>query len=168
MRILSVDVGTRNFGVTLYCTDDKEFKLMKIFDLRNMKDYVKHMKVMSEAEPFLSADVVLVENQMRSIMKTMATAIRAFNFEKTVMVAPQSVKRYFETGTRKHSSNKKLARIKAPTLLNEKNLKLYNSFKKKDDIADCILQTFWFLNNSSSSRVSKRSRKSVFKVPTSL
>ncbi len=51
MLILSLDVGTRNFGMTLYCTKENKFKLMKLLDLRNYKDYVKQMKIMSEAEP---------------------------------------------------------------------------------------------------------------------
>ena len=146
MLILSVDVGTRNFGMTLYCTEEKEFKLMKLVDLRNYKDYVKQMKIMSEEEPFKSADIILVERQMRSIMKTMATAIRAFNFEKTVMVSPQCVKRFFESGRKRHATNKKVAKIEAPKLLEGKDLQLFESFKKKDDIADCILQTYWYLN----------------------
>ncbi len=146
MLILSVDVGTRNFGMTLYCTKENKFKLMKLVDLRNYKDYVKRMKIMSEEEPFKSADVILVERQMRSIMKTMATAIRAFNYEKTVMVSPQCVKRFFASGRKGHAANKKVAKIEAPKLLVGTNLKLFESFKKKDDIADCILQTHWYLH----------------------
>lgn len=152
MLILSVDVGTRNFAMTLYCTRTDEYKLMELRDLRNYKDYVKTMKLLSEEEPFLSADVILVERQMRSIMKTMATAIRAFNFDKTVMVSPQCVKRFFRSSTRKHATNKKAAMVEALKLLNVKNMRLYKSFKKKDDIADCILQTHWYLSTIEKSR----------------
>ncbi len=152
MLILSIDVGTRNFAMTLFCTKTDEYKLMELRDLRNYKDYVKTMKLLSEEEPFQIADVILVERQMRSIMKTMATAIRAFNFEKTVMVSPQSVKRFFKSGTRRHASNKKVAKVEALKLLNLKNLRLFNSFKKKDDLADCILQTYWYLHKQEKSR----------------
>lgn len=145
MRILSVDVGTRNFAMTLYCTEAKDFVLMRLVDLRNFKDYVGKMKEMSEEEPFKSADVLLVENQMRSIMKTMATALRAFNFDKTVMVAPQSVKRHFRTSKKRHYWNKKVALVKVNEFLTEKSRAMFEKFEKKDDIADCVLQTIWFL-----------------------
>lgn len=171
MLILSVDIGTRNFGMTVYCTELQEFTLMKIKDLRFVKDFVKHMKIMSEEEPFKSADVILVENQMRSIMKTMATAIRAFNFEKTVMVSPMSVKRFFQICSGYHKTNKSLARVEAPKLLSEKNLSTYNSFKKKDDIADCILQTYWYLNkhmNDCRKLKKKVNKGRLMKVPAHL
>ena len=161
MRILSVDVGTRHFAMTLYCTEDREFKLMRILDLRNVKDYVAHMKLMSEEEPFKSADVVLVERQMRSIMKTMATAIRAFNFEKTLIVSPQSVKHYFRTSTKNHRTNKQLAMCEAPKLLTGDNLVEFNKLKKKDDIADCVLQTYWYMKNRMKCRPMKKQTRKV-------
>lgn len=170
MRILSLDVGTRNFGMTLYCTKSKDFLLMRLLDLRNVKDYVKHMKEMSEEEPFKSAHVVLVENQMRSIMKTMATAIRAFNFNKTVMVAPQSVKRYFKSGKGNHRMNKRAALEKVMSMLSEKSLTMLDGFKKKDDVADCILQTFWYLKKGKRPKVreNKTSKVRMLKLPKRL
>lgn len=170
MLILSVDVGTRNFGMTLYCTEEEDFVLMRLVDLRNFKDYVKKMKEMSEEEPFKSADVVLVENQMRSIMKTMATAIRAFNFNKTVMVAPQSVKRFFKSSMGKHSLNKKAALKKVKSMLSEKSQALLDGFKKKDDVADCILQTFWYLQRGTRPKVMehKTSKVRMLKLPKRL
>lgn len=166
MLILSVDVGTRNFGMTLYCTEKKDFVLMRLVDLRNFKDYVKKMKEMSEEEPFVSADVLLVENQMRSIMKTMATALRAFNFDKTVMVAPQSVKRYFRTSMKKHYWNKKMALSRVDEFLTDDSRAMFGKFKKKDDVADCILQTIWFLEKGRRPVLQKKQQKvRLLKVP---
>ena len=54
----------------------------------------------------------------------MATAIRAFNFEKTVMVSPQCVK-HFESGRKKHATNKKVA-VGGPKVIEGENLKLLN------------------------------------------
>ena len=156
MLILPVDVGTRNFGMTLYDTKKKDFVMMRLLDLRNMKDHVKQMKRMSEEEPFLSADVLLVENQMRSIMKTMATALRAFNFDKTVMVAPQSVKRFFRSSTGTHRLNKKKALEKVREMLSEKSQAMLGKFQKQDDIADCILQTLWYLKSGKRIRVKQK------------
>ena len=145
MRILSIDVGIRNFAMSVYCTDAKEFVLFTIKDFGKIKDCVATMREFTQNEPFTSADIILVENQMRSMMKTMATSIRAFHFDKTKMIAPQSVKRWYNTCMKKHSSNKKVAILLARKLLNTKNLAQLEKFKKKDDICDCVVQTHYYL-----------------------
>ena len=146
MKILSIDVGIRNFAFSMYCTDAKEFILFQIKDFVKIKDCVATMREFTQTEPFISADVILVERQMRSMMKTMATCIRAFHFDKTKMVSPQCVKRYYKTSMKKHSKNKKVALELARTLLNPKNLAQMEAFRKKDDIADCVIQTFYYIN----------------------
>ena len=156
MFILSVDIGVRNFGMSVYCTEKKEFILFKLLNLGKVKDYVLKMKELTSEEPFLSAGVILVENQMRSCMKTMATAIRAFHFDKVVCVAPQSIKHFFRSSMKKHSKNKKVAVELARTLLNKMNLSKYENYKKKDDIADCILQTHWYIQKYQQTRCSER------------
>jgi len=145
MLILSIDVGIRNFGTSVYDTEKEEFVLFNVQDLKKIKDTVALMREMTSKEPFTSVDVILVERQMRAIMKTMATSIRAFHFEKTVMITPQSVKRFFKSSGGCHSKNKKAAVELARTFLNEKNLALFETLKKKDDIADCIIQTMYYL-----------------------
>jgi len=80
-------------------------------------------------------------------MKTMAISLRAFNYEKTTMVAPQSIKRHFKTSMKKHSANKKAGIEVARKYLGARKLKEYEKMKKKDDIADCILQTVWYIRN---------------------
>ena len=145
MRILSIDVGTRNFAMSVYCTDAKEFVLFTIHDFKKIKDCVATMREFTSKEPFTSADIILVERQMRSMMKTMATSIRAFHFDKTKMIAPQSVKRWFDTCMKAHGSNKKAAIVLARKLLNAKNLAQLEKFKKKDDISDCVVQTHYYM-----------------------
>ena len=153
MKILSIDVGIRNFALSMYCTEAKEFILFTIKDFIKIKDCVATMRNFTQTEPFLSADVILVENQMRSMMRTMATCIRAFHFDKTKMIAPQSVKRYYKTSMKKHSKNKKVALELARKLLNPKNLAQMEAFRKRDDIADCVIQTFYYINKFQPTRV---------------
>jgi len=147
MHILSVDIGIRNFAFTVYCTIEEEFKLFRLIDLGKVKDYVAKMKELSSTEPFLSADVILIERQMRSCMKTMAVSLRAFNYEKSVPVAPQSIKRFFKSAMKKHAKNKKAAIHIAKRYLNVQKLNQFEKLKKQDDIADCILQTIWYIRN---------------------
>ena len=147
MHILSIDIGIRNFAFTVYCTIEEEFILFRLIDLGKVKDYVAKMKELSCTEPFVSADVILVERQMRSCMKTMAVSLRAFNYEKTVPEAPQSIKRYFKSAMRKHSKNKKAAIHIAKKYLSPAKLNQFEELRKQDDIADCILQTIWYIRN---------------------
>ena len=147
MHILSVDIGIRNFAFTVYCTVEERFILFRLLDLGKVKDYVAKMRELSSTEPFQSADVLLVERQMRSCMKTMAVSLRAFNYEKTTMVAPQSIKRHFKTAMKKHSKNKKAGIEVARKYLDAQKFKEFEKLKKKDDIADCILQTIWYIRN---------------------
>ena len=147
MKILSVDIGLKNFGMTVYCTERHEFTHFQLKQLDKVKDLVSKMKELSGSELFVSADVVLVENQMRQCMRTMAVALRCFNYEKTVCVAPQSVKRFFKTSMKAHHKNKKAGVAEARKHLCERMLHEFDTkFKKKDDIADCILQTIWFVH----------------------
>ena len=147
MFILSVDIGIRNFAITMYCTVESKFVLFKVFDLGGVKDFVAKMRELSSSEPFVMADVVLIERQMRSCMKTMAVSLRAFNYEKTTMIAPQSIKRQFKTSMKKHSKKKKAGVETAVKYLRGDALDKFQKLKKKDDIADCILQTIWYLRN---------------------
>ena len=147
MRVLSVDIGIRNFAFTVYCTIESKFLMFRLVDLGKVKDYVAKMRELSSTEPFATADVILVERQMRACMKTMAVSLRAFNYEKTVMVAPQSIKRHFKTAMKKHSKNKKAGIEVARKYLRAHKLQEFETLKKKDDIADCILQTIWYLRN---------------------
>ena len=147
MHILSVDIGIRNFAFTVYCTVEERFILFRLLDLGSVKDYVARMRELTSTKPFQLADVLLVERQMRSCMKTMAVSLRAFNYEKTTMVAPQSIKRHFKTSMKKHSKNKKAGIEVARRYLGARGLKEFEKLKKKDDIADCILQTIWYIHN---------------------
>tara|TARA_B100000683_G_scaffold212017_1_gene206841 strand:- start:8 stop:487 length:480 start_codon:yes stop_codon:yes gene_type:complete len=146
MKILSIDIGLKNFGMTVYCTETHAFTDFHLIQLGKVKDYVKKMKELSSTEPFTSASIILVENQMRQCMRTMAVAIRCFNYEKTIPVAPQSIKRFFKTSMKAHNKNKKAAITEAKKYLSDNMLVQFEALKKKDDIGDCILQTIWFLN----------------------
>lgn len=146
MRILSIDIGLKNFGITMYCTENHTFTEFQLIQLGKVKDYVRKMKELSSTEPFASADIILVENQMRQCMRTMAIALRCFNYEKTIPVAPQSIKRFFKTSMKAHHKNKKAAIQEARKYLSDNMVIQFDALKKKDDIADCILQTIWFLN----------------------
>ena len=78
---------------------------------------------------------------MRAKFKCCATAIRCMgsNFEKTHIIAPQSVKRHFSTMKLNHRENKKAHMELARAFMSEEELRRLSTFKKKDDICDTII-----------------------------
>lgn len=148
MRILSIDVGTKNLGWAFY---DGEFQDVGVIDLSKYAkgtDYAMQVQKLSKTKFFDNADVILVEVQMKSSMKIIANSIRCFHWSKTIRIAPQCVRRHFKTIMKKHSSNKKahlelLEKIKIPIHIRNKIL----AHKKKDDIADAIIQLLYYIQS---------------------
>ena len=108
--IISIDIGIRNLGFVKW---DKEIICMGVIDLHELykgTDYALMAKKLIDTGFFKGAEWILVERQMSSRMKILACSIRCFFWDKTVMISPQSVKRYFKSGTKKHSTNKKKAK----------------------------------------------------------
>lgn len=144
-RVMAVDVGERNFAYAVWC-ESRGYYDFNVIDLKTMKgDSATKMHTLQQRGLFDDCEALLVERQMRSKFKEMATSIRCFNFEKTMLVAPQSVKRVFDTCTRKHATNKK-AHVKLAlellTTATEKNK--FNALRKKDDVADCVAMIAWY------------------------
>ena len=106
-----------------------------------------------------SSCMVLIENQMKARMKIIQHVIGSLCFAANIeykMVAPQSIKAHFNTGSyarkkagttvkgkkNNHRENKKMGIAKAEQL----HPKLFAkcSQAKKDDIADALLQAVWY------------------------
>ena len=145
MRILSVDVGTKNLGWALWNGRITDVGVVDLSRHAKGTDYAMQVRKLCDTG-FFDVDVILVEVQMRSCMKIIANSIRCFNWDKTVRIAPQCVRRHFKTLTKKHSSNKK-AHL---ALMNEFDLDdciraKIAKYQKRDDIADAIVQLEYYL-----------------------
>lgn len=148
MRILSLDIGTKNLGWVLYDNKIRDVGVVDLSTYAKGTDYANQVYLLSKTG-FFDVDIILVEIQMRSCMKTIANSIRCFYWEKTIRIAPQSVRRHFKTITKKHSSNKRahlalLSEMDIPAKIVAK----ISTFKKKDDIADAIVQMMYYLQSS--------------------
>lgn len=106
-----------------------------------------------------SSSIVLIENQMKTKMKIIQHVIGSFCFAGNIeykMVAPQSIKAHFDTGSyarkkagktvngkkNNHKENKKMAIEMAEKMHPQLFSKCSKS--KKDDIADALLQAIWY------------------------
>ena len=140
----AVDVGERNFACASW-SESKGYHDFTVIDLKPLKgDAATKMKLLQDRGMFDACSALLVERQMRSKFKEMATSLRCFNWGKTTLVAPQSVKRVFGTTTKRHATNKKAHVELAQRLLSAQERRRLNSYKKKDDLADCVAMIAWY------------------------
>lgn len=150
MIVLSIDIGSTNFGFSSW-SPDRGFYDFGLLNLKNVKgkDLPEKMHTLYIRD-FFDADVILVERQMRAKFKCCATAIRCMgsNFEKCRIIAPQSVKRHFSTMKLNHRQNKKAHMELARAFMSEEELGRLATFKKKDDICDTIIQTRYFVEKN--------------------
>lgn len=142
--VTAVDVGERNFACVSWSAE-KGYHDFTVIDLKPLKgDPATKMKTLQQQGMFDPCSALLVERQMRSKFKEMATSLRCFNWDKTTLVAPQSVKRVFKTTTKKHATNKKAHVELAQRLLTAQERRALNSYRKKDDLADCVAMIAWY------------------------
>ena len=171
--VVSIDVGIVNIG---FCFYDYATGEVLFADRLTLAPSLKALKSDSEIIPRVfklffddsvspykkminSSRIVLIENQMKARMKIIQHVIGSLCFASNVdykMVAPQSIKAHFNTGSyarkkagttvkgkkNNHRENKKMGIAKAEEL----HPKLFSkcSKAKKDDIADALLQAVWY------------------------
>lgn len=173
MLIFSIDPGLVNVGACLY--DSTESKIVwadKVQLTPRMKDLKTEAEIIPRVyklffmgelwEMIKSADVVLIEQQMKKKFLLIQYVIGALCFERNIdykFVSPRSVKVHFKSGkaSRKkegksvrgaknnHAANKKAAIKLATALFPEFMLRV--TATKRDDIADAVLQAKWFVDN---------------------
>lgn len=142
----AVDPGERNYASARWSAA-RGFHAFQVVDLRQVKgDPATKMHALKSRGFFDGCTHLVVERQMRSKFKEMVTAMRCFHWDKTTVVAPQTVKRMFRTGKGKHALNKKAHVELALTLLDDAERARFLAFKPKqklDDLADCVVMLEW-------------------------
>lgn len=152
MKIVSIDIGTRNMGLAVW-----ENGALTHFDCYDLFAYVTKKKertdytlmtynfVQAHPELFRDVDKLLLENQMQSRMRVIQTSFRCFFYKQAVKISPLAVHNFFKSGTGNHRKNKKAAIELVATFLNKKQMEMLKKHKKKDDCADAIVQLHYYL-----------------------
>ena len=187
--VFSIDPGIVNIGVCCY---DYETGEVLFADKLTLAPSLKALKSDAEIVPRVfklffddenspykkminSARIVLIENQMKARMKIIQHVIGSLCFAGNIdykMVAPQSIKAHFNTGSyarkkagtevkgkkNNHRENKKMGIAMAEKL--HPNLFAKCSQAKKDDIADALLQAIWYGDKETGTK-----RKKVHDAP---
>ena len=149
MKIVSIDIGTRNMGLAIYKNGNlTHFNCYCLFDYAKKKtertDYTLMTYNFIQAHPkiFKDMDYILLENQIQARMKVIQTSFRCFFYKKAVKISPLAVHNHFKSGKGKHSKNKKAAIKLVERFLSGSQMEKLKKHKKKDDCADAIIQIY--------------------------
>ena len=153
MIIFAVDPGVKNMGYACYDTERKGFITFGKFDMQTgvkSKEKTKYAlltkRFCDAMEDYLKmADVVLIEAQMQAKMKMIQTAMQCFYWDKSHVIGPLAVRKFFGISMSNYSKNKRTSVILSGQLIHSiKEKHLMSSFEKKDDVADAIiLARYW-------------------------
>ena len=151
MKIVSIAPGTVNCGYAVWedgkFTSFGSYNLLEMVHKKKKTDYPFIVKeFIRQTQLFDKVDVVLIENQMQARMKMIACSLRCFFWGKSVMIAPQSVRRYFKISNSNYKQNKKDSKLFVHTLLPKDQSNKLLKMKKADDVADAIIQLKFYLN----------------------
>jgi hypothetical protein len=155
MIIFAIDPGVRNMGYSCYDTSKRAFITFGKWDMHEGVKRVEKTKYALLTKRFCDAmsgllkmaDVILIEAQMQAKMKMVQTAVQCFYWDKSHVIGPLAVRKFFGISMSNYRLNKKTSVELAPLLIRTKKEKaLMDTFKKKDDVADAIiLARYWDL-----------------------
>jgi hypothetical protein len=172
--ILSIDVGIVNLGLCLYEMDDTGGRVLyairesfaeKRKDIRNDLELTEtvYKKIMVDPLHMLikKANVVIIERQMKREMIIIQHVIAALcmSMGKPVeFIAPQCVKRWFRKASLPRQSHRENKR-ESIHVFTSMYPQISVDGKKKDDIADAVLQAAFWCDRSKQKKKSVPRRK---------
>ena len=151
MKIVSIDPGTVNCGYAVWengkYIDFGSYNLLEMVHKKKKTDYPYIVsEFIKKTQLFHGADIVLIENQMQARMKMIACSLRCFFWGKSVMIAPQSVRKHFKISNGNYRQNKKDSKKFVHNLISKKQSKKILASRKADDIADAIIQLQYYMD----------------------
>ena len=153
MIIFAVDPGTRNMGYACYDTDKRGFITFGKFDMqkdvkkKNKTKYALLTRRFCDAmhDYINMSDAIIIEAQMQAKMKMIQTALQCFHWDKSHVIGPLAVRKFFKISMNDYNKNKRASEKLANIMVKRGPEKeLLEKFDKKDDVADAIiLARYW-------------------------
>ena len=164
MIILSIDVGIRNLAYIIIKINNHEILKWDVLELINKDEKVSKVQntfigrslcdKFDMILPNYNINIILIENQIGKNaikMKTIQGMINKYFIMRDYDIsniinynAIHKLKPFIKSSKTTYNERKKLSKKVTQCLCekyyDEKNLNFYKSFKKKDDLADCLLQ----------------------------
>ena len=153
MKVLGLDLGVENLSWCLLEFregEEREILSWRLghvypddrFHYHMLADYV--MGIVKDTD-FTEADVVVIEQQVRGVLKVLECAFHVALYPKAVVIRPSAVKTHFGIKGGNHRLNKRLAVDKVLSILGSDAM---DGYAKKDDLCDSfLLALYYFLTN---------------------
>lgn len=159
-KILSIDVGIKNLGMTVMIVNDNydfiSIPLIQLIDItkfdclpncklnhtKTFADWIEHV-VVKYNEIFKEVDYILVERQPPCGLVAIEQIFFSKYREKAFLISPTSVHKFFSIGsfdyeTRKYYSTQIASKYLEPDVL--------KSYERKHDITDTILFSVYWIH----------------------
>jgi len=142
-----VHLGKTNLLCPTTLEDDQSYEYRRAVIPRLCRQYVEE-----HADLFKTCDFIAIEGQMLSCHIQISLVLEALlsAYAPTLIVHPVSVKKFFGTGTGNYTQNKKASVAKCHEILSPEDWQVVTQFeaKKRDDVADAILQAIYVAENT--------------------
>jgi hypothetical protein len=186
IKILSIDIGCSHLALALFLVDQDfviekflDFNLIditqythnvcgnikncKMYHTNNFSDRVEHLYV--EHPCFHEADIILVEKQPPQGFVVIEQLIFNKFRDKTILIHPRSVHLHFKMGHLDYENRKVFSEKVCEKFITEKQKEELNSFERKHDVSDALLQCHYYCFTTNFNRKLKKqeeSRKNKF------
>lgn len=189
LYVMSIDIGIHHLGMSMSLVD-KEYKLKNIIwiDLINITEYVHvngpskescelyHTKTFcdwmnhhfQENRRFYEmADFILVERQPPMGFVVIEQLIFSKWREKTILISPNSMHKYFGIGGYDYEKRKELTdKIARNNITNETLLEKLGLYPRTHDIADSICIMLFWIHGKHEKYIHEQNRKRIMGLQT--
>ena len=158
--VLAIDVGIRNLGLCAFDLRTGRVAHWERVPLLpdthrihtgQLPAYVQQFLV-AHATLFEQAEKIVIEHQLRGLMKTVEQMLHLRFYERVLIVQPRALKTHYGCATRNYDQNKRAAVCWAsalvadePELFEPAAVEAFESEPKKDDMADALMLVRFFL-----------------------
>tara|TARA_B110000261_G_scaffold82268_1_gene94555 strand:+ start:889 stop:1413 length:525 start_codon:yes stop_codon:yes gene_type:complete len=162
MYAIAIDVGVKNLGI---CIFDFTSAKVVLWDNVNMTDgrymptknvdYVRAL-VARYSQYFENATALIVERQMRCNMRIIEAVLQTMYYPICIVVDPRAVKLHYALSMKNYRLNKAKAvewavdfLARNPQAFEPAALNIFETHKKRDDLADSLLMVLYYLDTYS-------------------
>ena len=164
MYVLSIDVGLKNLGICIL-DDCRNIIYWNVLETKDIPDMIKIIDpiYLSHIEQI---NTVLIEKQpsFNPKMRNISSALYSYFIirgqvdnlflKKIIFYSPKLKLQLCEDHNslvnvpknKRYRAHKKMAINQTQKFISGEQLVFFNTHKKKDDLSDCYLQGFWYIN----------------------
>jgi hypothetical protein len=181
IKVLSIDVGIINLGLSVSIINKdytlKEIvyidllditkflhkddpKKCKLYHNKTISDWMEHLFIYHQMF-FEQCDVILVENQPITGIKSVEQLIYNRYRDKIVLISPNKMHKYFKINHLDYESRKIETEKITKKYLNKYLLNELNNYTRKHDISDSVCIMLFWLNEMRTQHINKLKKERI-------